>query len=140
MGLTGFVACLCAGVFFGAAAYISLVQHPAALEAGSDVAVRFFPPMYRRAAPMQAGLAVLGTVAGLLRWLVAGGGGWFFGALFLGSVVPLTLAVIKPINDELLTPDRASDPTYDMDLLVRWGQLHWLRTIASGIAFLSFLA
>jgi hypothetical protein len=33
------VATLCCGVFFGAALYISLVQHPAMLETGNDFAM-----------------------------------------------------------------------------------------------------
>ena len=48
-------------VFFGAALYISLVEHPARLEAGVDVALRQFPHSYRRAARLQASLAVITT-------------------------------------------------------------------------------
>ena len=61
-----FLALLCAGVFFGAAVYVSIVQHPAALRVGGALAARFFPPMYQRAAPMQASLAILGSVSGLV--------------------------------------------------------------------------
>jgi len=50
LGLTKLLAIYCCGVFFGAALYISLVQHPAVLETGADFAARFFRPMYRRAA------------------------------------------------------------------------------------------
>jgi hypothetical protein len=39
-------------VFFGAALYNSLVQHPAALETGTDFAARFFRSMYARAAKL----------------------------------------------------------------------------------------
>lgn len=48
--LTKLLAIYRCGVFFGAALYISLVQHPAVLETGADFAARFFRPMYRRAA------------------------------------------------------------------------------------------
>ena len=64
------VALLCAGIFTGAAVYISVVQHPAAREAG--VGGLLFPRMYARAAPMQASLAILGTLAGLLAGVTAG--------------------------------------------------------------------
>ena len=63
------LATLCCGVFFGAALYISLVQHPAALETGNEFAARFFPPMYGRAAAMQASLAVVGCAAAIAAWL-----------------------------------------------------------------------
>jgi len=61
------------GVFFGAALYISLVQHPAALETGNEFAVRFFRPMYRRAALLQATLAIVACVSGMVSWV--GGAG-----------------------------------------------------------------
>jgi hypothetical protein len=51
------VATLCAGLFAGAAIYITLVEHPARLECGTDLAVTEFGPSYRRAAIMQASLA-----------------------------------------------------------------------------------
>lgn len=132
-------ALLCAGIFAGAAIYISVVQHPAALQAG--VAGRLFPPMYARAAPMQASLAVLGSLAGLLAGVTgAAGGASIVGALLLLAVVVFTLVRIKPINDALT--DRARDPAAPetLELLARWGRLHHLRSVAGGTAFLCYLA
>jgi hypothetical protein len=57
------LATISCGMFFGAAIYISLVQHPATLATGNDFAVRFFPLMYRRAAVLQATLALVGCAA-----------------------------------------------------------------------------
>ena len=57
------VARMCAGLPAGAAAYVSLVQHPAAMQLGTSAAVRFFGPMYARAAPIRASLALLGSPA-----------------------------------------------------------------------------
>jgi len=125
-------AIVCAGLFSGAAVYISLVQQPAALEAGVPMAVAFFPPMYRRAARMQGGLAALGTLAGA-RWP------WLVGAVALASAALFTVLVIKRTNDRLLAPDL--DPTSPgaAELLQRWGRLHALRSAAGGLAFLAFL-
>jgi hypothetical protein len=80
------LATLCAGIFFGAALYISLVQHPATLEAGSDFAARFFRPMYGRAALLQAPIALIGCVAGIVAWLKGAGRLWLVAGLLLGSV------------------------------------------------------
>src|SRR5688572_32225689 len=96
------LATFCCGLFFGAALYISLVQHPAAIETGHDFAARFFPPMYRRAAVLQASLALVGCAAAILAWLMGAGRVWLAAGVFLGSVVPFTLIVLKPINDVLL--------------------------------------
>jgi hypothetical protein len=43
--------------------------------------------------------------------------------------------VIKPVNDVLL--QGGDVPGVELAaLLVRWGYLHWARTVASGLAFL----
>jgi hypothetical protein len=136
--ITKIIATLCCGAFFGAALYISLVQHPATLETGNDFAMRFFPPMYGRAAIVQAGLAVAGCIAGVLAWLRGAGRWWLVAAVLLGSVVPFTLIVIRPVNDALLLGGDISAIEVDA-LLVRWGYLHWARTVASGLAFLTCL-
>jgi Domain of unknown function (DUF1772) len=135
---TKLVATLCCGAFFGAALYISLVQHPATLETGNDFAMRFFPPMYGRAAIVQAGLAVAGCIAGVLAWLRGAGRWWLVAAVLLGSVVPFTLVVMKPVNDILLQGGDVSAVELDA-LLIRWGYLHWARTVASGLAFVTCL-
>ncbi len=59
-------AAACAGLFAGAAIYFNLVEHPARLACGPELAVREFAPSYRRATGMQASLAFLGCLAGLL--------------------------------------------------------------------------
>lgn len=127
------------GTFFGAAVYISLAQHPAALEAGVPTAARFFPPMYRRAAAMQVALAVVGTVAGIGAWWAGSGLPWLVGASLLFAVVPFTLLVIKPVNNRLLNPDRDPSDADTETLLHRWGLLHAARSVLSGVAFLVFL-
>ena len=127
----------CCGVFFGAALYISVVQHPAALETGNDFAARFFGPMYRRAAVLQASLAVLGCAAAIAAWLSGAGRLWLAAGVLIGSVVPFTLIVIKPVNDALLhNRDAASGVGA---LLKRWGHLHWIRTFVSALAFTTCL-
>ena len=128
-----FLATFCCGLFFGAALYVSLVQHPAAQETGVDFAARFFGPMYRRAAVMQATLALIGFLAGSAAWWNAAGGLWLAAALLLVCSVPFTLLIIKPVNDVLLAGNRPIEER--RALLLRWGRLHWMRTIAGGLAF-----
>ena len=132
--VTKLLATFCCGVFFGAALYISLVQHPAALETGNEFAARFFRPMYRRAAGLQASSAMVGCANASVAWLSGAGELWLAAAVLIGSVVPFTLIVIKPVNDALLqNRDAASEVAA---LFTRWGYLHWARTVVSGLAFL----
>lgn len=132
-------ALFCSGTFFGAAVYVSIAQHPASLEAGGDVPGKFFPPMYRRAAPMQIALAVAGTISALVVWIQTDAVIWAVGSIALFSVIPITLLVIKPINDALLSPENDPGSAETSQLLRAWGIRHWLRSIASGIAFVLFL-
>lgn len=133
------IATLAAGLFAGAAVYITAVEHPARMSCGMDVALREFAPSYKRATVMQAALAVTGCLAGLAAaWqrqdpIVA------VGALLLGAVVPFTLIVIFPTNARLLDP--ALDPRGPeaSQLLHKWGRLHAVRSGFSTMAFFVFL-
>ena len=129
------VATLCAGLFAGAAIYITFVEHPARLECGTALAATEFVPSYRRATVMQASLAVLGFVAAVLAWVQGRGLSLLIAGVLLGLVVPFTLLVILPTNKRLLDPalDRGSREA--ADLLVRWGRLHAVRSTMSGVAF-----
>jgi hypothetical protein len=133
--LTELIATLCAGLFAGAALYISLVEHPARLECGTALAATEFGPSYRRAAIMQASLAAVGFLAALAAWAQGAGLAVLFGGILLGLVIPFTLIVILPTNKRLLDPalDRASLEA--AELLQRWGRLHAVRSVASGVAF-----
>ena len=75
-------------LFFGAALYISRRRSTAWLEAGVDVALRQFPHSYRRAARLQASLAVIGSLAGVAAWLLGSSAWWAVSALLLFAVVP----------------------------------------------------
>jgi uncharacterized membrane protein len=135
-----FTATVCAGIFAGAAVYINLVRHPAAATLGTATAVQFFRPMYARAAPMQASLAAVGALAALWAWWSGRGWLWLLGALFLGSVIPFTLLVIMPTNDRLKDPTLDVSSAEASDLLIRWSSLHAVRSVASVVAFLLFVA
>jgi hypothetical protein len=133
------VATLAAGLFAGAAIYINIAEHPARMECGVALAVTEFGPSYRRAAVMQAGLAAIGSVAGASAWWLGAGRAWMAGAVVLASVVPFTIVVIMPTSQRLLDPalDRGSAEAHR--LLVRWGRLHAVRSLAGAVSFLIFV-
>ena len=130
------VSTLAAGLFAGAAIYVSAVEHPARVSCGTDLAVREFAPSYKRGAIMQASLALVGCMTGSI-------GGWqlndrvsILSALILGAVVPFTLIVILPTNKRLLDPGLDPQGAEASHLLDRWGRLHAVRSILSAAAFL----
>ncbi|HYT87177.1 MAG TPA: DUF1772 domain-containing protein [Gemmataceae bacterium] len=130
------LAIVCAGLFAGAALYITFVEHPARLECGTAIAATEFGPSYRRATTMQASLAAVGLVAATVAWTQERGLQVLVGGLLLGIVIPFTLLVILPTNQRLLDPglDRASAEA--QHLLEHWGRLHAVRSLASAVGFL----
>jgi uncharacterized membrane protein len=134
------VATFTSGIFFGAALYINLVEQPARVSCGVPLAVTEWRPSYKRGTLMQASLALIGSVAALLAWWLQGGAGWLIGGSLFVLVVPFTLIVILPTNNRLETQDLDIRSEEAGRLLRRWGRLHAVRTILSGIAFLVFLS
>jgi Anthrone oxygenase len=133
------LATLCAGLFAGAALYISAVEHPARMLCGTRLAVTEFAPSYKRATLMQAPLAALGTIGGIAAWLMGAPAQWLIGGLLLGAVVPFTLLVILPTNNQLLDPSLDKDSELAHQLLRRWGKLHAVRSCLSLASLLVFL-
>lgn len=133
------LATLCAGLFSGAAIYVSVVEHPARLSCGTTVALTEFRPSYHRAAIMQAFLAIAGCAAGIAAWLQDGKGWLLAAALLLGSVVPFTLLIIWPTNKRLLDPELAPHAPEAALLLTHWGRLHAVRSAVSAVSFVVFL-
>jgi hypothetical protein len=134
-----FVAVLSCGLFAGASVYINLVEHPARMECGVEVAATEFSPSYRRATVMQATLAAVGLVSSIAAWLAGATFWWLVAGALLGSVIPFTLFVILPTNKLLLSPTLDKQSVEAERLLARWGRLHAVRSVLSGLALLLFL-
>jgi hypothetical protein len=130
------VATVAAGIFAGAAVYVTFVEHPARMSCGPALALAEFRPSYTRGSIMQALLAIVGTGAGIDRWAVGGGRGWLLCALLLGLVIPFTLLVIFPTNHRLF--DDSLDEAFVQTLLTQWGRLHVVRSLLGVGAFAGF--
>jgi Domain of unknown function (DUF1772) len=133
------IAAICAGLFSGAALYISLVEQPARMACGSEIAVREFAPSYKRATVMQVPLALLGFLAGIIAAWRRADAALVAASLLLIAVVPFTLLVILPTNKQLLDPRLDPKSSQAVALLNRWGRLHAVRSVLSFLAFLVFL-
>jgi hypothetical protein len=136
--LLAILALISATLFTGAAVYISLVEHPARLRLDDPSLLAQWQPSYKAALPMQAGLAVLGGVLGLMVWYQTKEWPWLIGSLVLLTNWPFTMFAIMPINKRLLAmrPEEACPETRIM--LLRWGRLHNMRSILGTLAVLLF--
>jgi uncharacterized membrane protein len=135
-----FLATLSTCLFAGAAVYINLVEHPARMGCDTATAARVWAPSYQRATLMQASLAIVGFVSGLVAWLLGGGVMWLVGALFIGAVVPFTFIAIMPTNHRLLAPGRDLASAETRSLLEAWGRLHGVRSALSFVASIVYVA
>ncbi len=135
-----FLAVLSCLLFTGAAIYINLVEHPARMSCDTKTAAMVWAPSYQRATVMQASLAILGFLAGVIAWGLGAGGLWLVSALLLGAVVPFTFIGIMPTNHALLAPGRDLSSAETRMLLERWGRLHAVRSLLSLVASILYLS
>ena len=134
-----FLAVLCCILFAGAAIYINLVEHPARMGCDTKTAATVWAPSYKRATVMQAPLAVISFLAGVVAWLLGGGLLWLIGAVLIGLVVPFTFIAVMPTNHQLLAPGRDLSSVETRSLLEKWGRLHAVRSALSFLASIMYL-
>src|SRR5437879_10414638 len=114
------LATVCAGLFAGAAIYVNLVEHPARLSCGTELAVKEFGPSYRRGTVMQASLALAGCALGAAAWARSGDLTVLIAAVLLGAVVPFTLIVLLTTKQQLRDPRMDPRSAWDAGALSRW--------------------
>jgi Domain of unknown function (DUF1772) len=133
------VATFASGIFAGAAVYVNLVEHPARLSCGVQLAVTEWRPSYKRGTLMQAPLAVVGSLSAFISWWSGRRLSWLLGGVLLLLIIPFTLVVILPTNKRLESQELNWRSEEAGSLLRRWGRLHAVRSIMGGTAFLIFL-
>ena len=135
----GLLALSIAAAFAGAAIYINVAEHPARLKLPVGALLTQWKPSYTRGFAMQASLAVLGGVFGVLAWWETRDGLWLAGAVVLAANWPFTLLVIMPTNLRLMATAAESADGTTRALLERWGRLHAVRSALGAIATGLFL-
>ena len=138
--LAELLATLSSGLFAGASIYINLVEHPARMEAGINLALTEFAPSYHRATVTQVSLASVGFLSALVAWRLRLDSRWLIGGGLLVSVILFTAVAILPTNKRLLLdPAIANHLELAERLLTRWGRLHAVRSVLSLASLLMFL-
>jgi hypothetical protein len=137
--IAGQLALIVAAVFAGAALYVNIAEQPARLMLDDQSLLIEWKAAYKRGFAMQAPLAVVGFLLGLLAWWQTGVWLWLFGAPVLVSNWPYTLLGIMPTNNKLMAIDPANAGSDSRELIQIWARLHAVRTALGFAAVLLFL-
>ncbi len=137
--IAGQLAVIVAAIFAGAAVYINVAEQPARLNLDDRSLLIEWKPAYKRAFGMQASLAIVGFLLGLLAGWQTENRWWLLGAVVLISNWPYTLVGMMPTNRKLMATDPASAGPESRALVEKWGGLHAGRTALGFAATLIFL-
>ena len=137
--LAGQVALALAAAFAGAALYVNLAEQPARLTLDDRALLAEWKPSYDKGKMMQASLALLATLAGLLATYESGRAIWLLGAALMLAPWPYTLIVIMPTNRALHATAIDSAGPETRRLIEKWGRLHAARTAFGMAGTLAFL-
>lgn len=135
----GLLALTVAAVFTGAALYVNVAEQPARLSLDDRALLAEWKPSYKRGFAMQAPLAILGCLLGVIAWWQTRQLGFIIGSVAIVANWPWTLIGIMPTNHALMAaePDEAGPRT--RALIEKWGSLHGVRTALGALAGLAFL-
>ena len=137
--LAGQLALICAAVFAGAALYINVAEQPARLGLDDRSLLAQWKPSYAHGFVMQATLAVVSGVLGLIAAWMLKDWRWVAGACLMLANWPYTMFGIMPTNHRLNAIAAPDAGPAARALIEAWGKLHAVRTALGIAATLAYL-
>jgi hypothetical protein len=138
--LAGLLALIASAVFFGAAFYVNFAEQPARLHLDDRSLLAEWKASYKRGFAMQAPLAAVGFVLGVIAWWQTRDWLWLAGAVVLVMNWPYTLLGIMPTNNVLMALDPADAGPQSRRLIEKWAMFHAVRTTLGAAATVLFAA
>jgi Anthrone oxygenase len=137
--LAGQVALVFAAAFAGAALYINVAEQPARLRLDDKSLLAHWKPSYERGFAMQASIAVVSGVLGLIAAWFMWDWRWIIGSVLILANWPYTLLSIMPTNDRLKAISNENANSTSRTMIETWGRLHAVRTGLGMAATLGYL-
>lgn len=137
--LFGHLALIVSAIFTGAAIYINLVEQPARLKLADEPLLMEWRPSYKRGFAMQATLAIIAGVLGIIALLLTKNWFYFWGAILILANWPYTLFAIMPTNKKLMSPQTDINHSEIRNLILYWGKLHAIRSLLGICSTILFL-
>jgi len=135
----GHLALAVAAVFVGAAFYVNFAEQPARLELDDHALLAEWKPAYKRGFAMQAPLAIVGFLLGLIAWWMSGKIAFLIGAVLMVANWPWTVLAIMPTNRALMATALDAAGPQSRRLVLKWNRLHAVRTVLGFLAVVAFL-
>src|SRR5438445_6354378 len=135
----GELALAVAALFAGAAFYVGFAEQPARLELDNRALLIEWKPAYKRGFAMQAPLAIVGFLLGVIAWWLSERVAFLTGAVLLVANWPWTMLAITPINRVLMATTLDAAGPESRLLVLKWNRLHAVRTVLGFAATVAFL-
>jgi Domain of unknown function (DUF1772) len=135
----GHLALTVAALFTGAAFYINFAEQPARLQLNDQALLMQWKPAYQRGFAMQAPLAVIGFILGVIAWWQSKNGLYLVGGILLVANWPWTILAIMPTNKRLLAIAPEAAGPVSRAMILQWNRLHAVRTLLGVCSMITFL-
>lgn len=132
------IALFCCALYAGAATYVSLVEHPAVMAGGAELADAYALMAHPRPVVLKASFGVVGAIAGLLAGVAGNALWWLAGSVLLGAAAAVELMVVMPLVRRCLDLDARTNVYAASVLFTRLVRLHAALSL-TGLGSLSIL-
>ena len=137
--IVGQLALIAAAAFAGAAIYVNVAEQPARLVLDDRAMLAQWKRSYDNASVMQAGLALVACVLGVIAFVSSHDWRWLLGAVLILAPWPWTIFVIMPVNRRLKATAADAARSDTRASVEHWGRLHAGRSAFGAAATLVYL-
>jgi hypothetical protein len=119
--------------------YVGFAEQAARLSLDDRALLAEWKPAYKRGYALQAPLAIIGFILGIVACWQTARLAFLAGSLSMIANWPWTIFAIMPTNAVLMATSLDDANARTRELIVRWNLFHSVRTILGGVATVAFL-